>query len=64
MVYALLDAYEGIAMISTLPHVPGEAGRDLELTVPQLSWPDWERLLERLREELPDGVKWLGEEIL
>ncbi len=56
-VYALIEAYEGIAMISTLPHVSGDRWRDLELTVPQLFWEDWVRLVGTLQEELPDGLR-------
>ncbi len=49
-VYFTLEAHEGLASYSTLPHQPGDAYRDLELRIPPDFLAEVESLLSRLGE--------------
>jgi hypothetical protein len=51
-VYAILEASEGIASYSTLPHAPGSAFRDLELQIPDGFRDDVARVLQELGEKV------------
>ncbi len=46
--YCLLESYEGICSYSTVDYRPGDAHRDLELTIPIGFKDDVDRLLGRL----------------
>ncbi len=50
-IYCILEASEGIAAYSTLPHKAGELHRDLELQIPVAFLTDVERLISHLRSE-------------
>lgn len=47
-VYCILESHEGIASYSTLPHVPGDRHRDLELRIP----PGFEQEVEEVLSDL------------
>jgi hypothetical protein len=51
-VYNILEAQEGITTYSTLPHQPGEAHRDLELSIPIAFISEVNALIEQLKQEL------------
>jgi hypothetical protein len=53
-VYALLEASEGIASYTTLPHKPGDPHRDMELQIPTAFQNDVDRLLGRLGDMVYD----------
>lgn len=55
--YHLLEAHEGLAAYSTLPHRPHDAFRDMELIVTE----DFRADLEALLRELADWVVVLPE---
>jgi len=57
-VYNILEAHEGLASYSTLSHRPGEAHRDLELTIPDSLLPEALRMLASINTlfvELPSS---------
>ena len=60
-VYFLVESYEGIATVSTLPHQPGDRHRDLQFWVPDAQRQEFDRLMARLHDELPDGMKEIEE---
>ncbi|MCC7441661.1 MAG: hypothetical protein IT285_08510 [Bdellovibrionales bacterium] len=43
--YTVLEATEGIASFTTLPHAPGEADRTVELLIPVSRLPEAEQLV-------------------
>jgi hypothetical protein len=49
-VYCILESHEGIASYSTLDSKTGDAHRDLELTVPEGSREEVDRILKELGE--------------
>ena len=53
-VYNILESYEGIASYSTLPHLSGDAHRDLELNVPWAFEAEVSELLRELGELIYD----------
>ena len=51
-IYQILEASEGVCAYSTLPHVPGDRHRDLELIVPISLVPEMDRILADLHSQL------------
>lgn len=45
LLYALLEAHEGLTSLSTLPHREGDLHRDVELLYPADQAPELERVL-------------------
>ena len=52
-VYAILESLEGMASYSTLPDSPGQAHRDLELSIPLHFTEDMKTILDGLRKKFP-----------